>query len=505
MAEHVGRYELVAPLRSGGMARIDLACLRGPYDFTRYLVIKRPLPHQGTDEAERAQFRVEARLLASIHHPNVVSVLEAGVDAAGGDFLALEYIHGVSVRELAPPRGDRLSRRPSLATSLTIIREACAGLHHAHELCADDGAALGVVHRDVSPSNLLVGFDGGVRVIDFGVAKLTQGATASGALRGKVSYMAPEQCKGHPIDRRVDVYALGVILFELATGHRPFHADDEVASLHKVVVGEVADPAVLEPALDPELAAIIRKAMAYDRDARFASALDLSAALEHLACRRGWSLGGHVIAAELAASGAAPEAWRSARQAPTSQTETDAMAGTMPAQGVRAAAHGPPRASRRARWAIVVGIAAAALVSMGIALGLRSSERTRPTQTAVEPPVPPRDRPPVLAPAASPPSPASSAPPASSPPPASSAPPASMPPRTAPKSRPRTKAATAPAPIPTNVPAPPVPEPVAKPVVPAAPAPEPAPKPAPPRASPGVWDPKAFFPRPSGSAAGGAR
>jgi serine/threonine protein kinase len=339
MAELVGRYEIVSTLRAGGMARVDLARLRGAYDFQRYVVIKRPLQHQASDPLALEQFRTESRLLAALHHPSVISFLDAGTDTAGVDFLALEYVHGMSLRDFAPPRGPQLVRRPSLAAALTIVKEIGDALDHAH----DHGA---IVHRDVSPSNVLLGYDGSIKLIDFGIAKLTDGATASGTLRGKITYMAPEQCKGEVIDRRTDVYALGVILYELVTGQRPFYADDDIASLHKIVTG--APPAHAATfGVDPDLADIVMRAMAHRASDRYESAAAFVAAIETHAAAREIVLANALVGEELGEVRAEP--WRVAAPArPTAVT--------------------PQRARHRVFAVIGAGAVAAAAVAIYVGL-----------------------------------------------------------------------------------------------------------------------------------------
>ena len=175
------------------------------------------------------------------------------------DYLVLEYIRGLSLRAATEAAPGTVAMLP-LDAVLSIIIGVAAGLEFAHELAGTDNLPLGLVHRDVSPANVLLGDDGTVKLADFGIAKDTHVDTLSGSLRGTVTYMAPEQCRGHAFDRRADVFSLGVILHELITGRRLFWADNDVASLHRVLSGAIPDPRDLVPSVDPELARIMMRA-----------------------------------------------------------------------------------------------------------------------------------------------------------------------------------------------------------------------------------------------------
>jgi serine/threonine-protein kinase len=285
----VGPYRIVKAIGAGGSARIDLARIDRAYGFQRHVVIKRPLEHLRSDASVAASLRREAHLGGQLRHPNLVAVLDAG-EHDGYDYLALEYIHGASLRTLMQPPGAADTgavRALPLATALSIVIEVARGLHEAHELAAADGTSLGLVHRDVSPNNILLGADGTVKLADFGIAKDTRVSTLSGSMRGTVTYMAPEQCRGHAFDRRADVFSLGVILFELVTARRLFWADNDVASLHKVLSGVIPDPRTLVPGLAPELAQLLLSAVASDPDARFATTAALADELEAFAVRAG--------------------------------------------------------------------------------------------------------------------------------------------------------------------------------------------------------------------------
>jgi serine/threonine protein kinase len=392
MVEKAGRYEVIAPLRAGGMARIDLGRLSGSYGFTRYVVIKRPLAHHATTDAAVEQFRVEARVLGALHHPNVVAVDELGTTADGGAYLAMEYVHGASLRDVVEPRGASLRRRPSLDAVLSIVGDVAAALHHAHDRSGADGTPLGLVHRDVSPSNILLGYDGAVKLIDFGVAKLTDVDTLSGSLRGKISYMAPEQCKGQPIDRRADVFALGVVLYELSTGWRPYHADDDVVALHKVVQGELARPSDVAPGYPAELEAIVLRALAYDPADRYATAGEFGDALDAFAARNRIRIGGDRVAdCVMQLVGMRPEPWRQPGFAARVPLRSDQHASRPASSSKPSRAVAPaPRRSRRRMVAIVAAAAATAAI-VGVTIAVSSA--LRDSSVAAAPQLQPQPQP----------------------------------------------------------------------------------------------------------------
>jgi serine/threonine protein kinase len=277
--DRVGPYQLIKAIGAGGSARVDLARIERAYGFQRHVVIKRPLEHLRSDARAADSLRREARLGGRLRHPNLVSILDAGVHD-GYDYLVLEYVHGGSLRDMMQTEEGARVRDASLEVALAIVRDVARGVHEAHELHDEHGAPLGLVHRDVSPGNVLIGIDGAVKLADFGIAKETRVATLSGSMHGTVTYMAPEQCRGHAFDRRADIFSLGVILYELVTGVRLFWADNDVASLHRVLAGTVPRPRKLKPSIAPVLEDIIMTAVATDPDKRFASARELADALE---------------------------------------------------------------------------------------------------------------------------------------------------------------------------------------------------------------------------------
>jgi eukaryotic-like serine/threonine-protein kinase len=293
--EQVGPYKLIAAIGAGGSARIDLARIDRAYSFQRHVVVKRPLEHLRADRAARAQLEREARIGGRLRHPNLVAVLDAGTHD-GYPYLVLEYVHGSSLRTLMQTEvGGRVRELP-VPVALGIAIDVARGMHDAHELTDEHGAPLGLVHRDVSPGNILLGSDGTVKLADFGIAKETRVSTLSGSMHGTVTYMAPEQCRGHAFDRRADIFSLGVILYELVTETRLFWADNDVASLHRVLSGNVPRPRKIKPHLPPVLEEIVMTALAHDAERRFATARQLADALEGHAAHEGLVLGARRLA-----------------------------------------------------------------------------------------------------------------------------------------------------------------------------------------------------------------
>ena len=293
--ERVGPYQLIRAIGAGGSARIDLARIDRAYNFQRHVVIKRPLEHLRGSQQVAASLRREARIGGRLRHPNLVAVLDAG-EHDGYDYLVLEYVHGASLRTVMQSEVVGGVREVPLSVALGIAIDIARGLHEAHELTDERGSPLGLVHRDVSPGNVLLGLDGSIKVADFGIAKETRVATLSGSMHGTVTYMAPEQCRGHAFDRRADLFSLGVILYELLTHSRLFWADNDVASLHRVLSGDIIPPRQLEPALSPALQDVVMTAIAREPHKRFDTARAFADALEGLAATEGHVLGARQVA-----------------------------------------------------------------------------------------------------------------------------------------------------------------------------------------------------------------
>jgi serine/threonine-protein kinase len=262
------------------MAEIYLARQLGPEGFEKLLVVKRILPHLAENDDFVTMFLDEARIAARLNHPNVVQIFDLG---AQDDtfFIAMEYIHGEDVRRVWK-QAERMGQPIPTELICRIIIDACAGLDYAHKKTDPSGRPLNIVHRDISPQNILVSFEGAVKVVDFGIAKAADQATVtrSGVLKGKYSYMSPEQASGQPIDCRTDIFALGVVLYELLTGTRLFKRATDIQTLNAVTECKVAPPSEIDHRLPKALDAIVMKALAKDRTRRYAEARQLGADLE---------------------------------------------------------------------------------------------------------------------------------------------------------------------------------------------------------------------------------
>jgi serine/threonine protein kinase len=262
------------------MATVFLGALQGDLGFRQLVAIKRPHPHLLDDGAFREAWMREAQLAAGIHHANVVDVRD--VEVVGDAIqLVMDYIEGAPLGELVAVCARQSARLPA-GVAVRIVLDACAGLHAAHEACDDAGHALGMVHRDVSPQNILVGVDGVARVTDFGIAKCAQTsdrATTEGILKGKAGYMAPEYVRGEAVDRRADVFALGVVAWEALAGKRLFRAESDGETLGRVLTVQAPAVSESEPQLAP-LDAVVARALSRDREERFATAEDFGHALE---------------------------------------------------------------------------------------------------------------------------------------------------------------------------------------------------------------------------------
>lgn len=279
-ARIVGRYALHGEIAAGGMATVHYGRLIGQVGFSRTVAIKRMHPHYVKDPDFVSMLLDEARLVARIRHPNVVPVLDV-VALEGELFLVMEYVLGETLSKLLRT-SRRADKRPTPGMAASIIAGVMEGLHAAHEAVSEHGDPLGIVHRDVSPQNILVGADGVPRVLDFGIAKAAGRlqTTRDGQLKGKVPYMAPEQILGNLLDRRTDIFSAGAVLWEALVGHRLFQADNDVALYRKVLEEEIQSPASLVEGLPPRLVAATMKALERDPSRRFQTAQDMAVALE---------------------------------------------------------------------------------------------------------------------------------------------------------------------------------------------------------------------------------
>jgi len=396
----IGRYAIHAEIASGGMASVHLARLVGPAGFARTVAVKRAHPHLVRDDEFALMFLDEARLASRIQHPNVVATMDV-LQTADDLLLVMEYVHGESLWKLARAVQAKGERAP-LGVAAMVVVDMLHGLHAAHEAKDERGQPLHLVHRDVSPHNVLVGVDGVTRLVDFGIAKAAGRlhATRDSSVKGKFAYMAPEQARGEPVSRLSDTYAAAIIFWELLTGERLFAGKTEAETVHKCLVARARRPSLLVPELGPELDAILEKGLSRDPAQRYATAEEMARDIE--ACVpavRPSEVGAWVqrIAGDALADRARVIA---ALEAPPSSeeptvTSTPAMAATGPE---------PARPRSRAAWV------AAVLAALGIASTvtvLARSGAPSSTRAAVAAPVIPMA--PVLLPPVAAPTPAETA------------------------------------------------------------------------------------------------
>lgn len=272
----LGNYELLLRVGRGGMAAVWVARERAVLAKDDRLVAVKVMLTELADENEFIKmFLDEVRVVRSIHHPNVVDVYDVG-EHEGMMWMAMEWVEGESLHTVIAEAGKRRAIPPELA--VRIIADAAAGLHAAHELKDLDGSLRGVVHRDISPHNILIGTNGMVKLVDFGVAKAIgriSEATRAGQLKGKFGYMSPEQALGKGVDRRSDIFSLGIVLFELTTSRRLFRGEHDVETLRLVISGAIPKPSQIDPKYPPELERIVQKALERNVSARYQSAAEL--------------------------------------------------------------------------------------------------------------------------------------------------------------------------------------------------------------------------------------
>jgi len=281
-----GRYQLLKKIASGGMGQIFLARTAGAQGFEKLIVIKRLLPHVAEDEEFREMFFEEARIAARLNHPNLIQIFDLGQDGSSC-FLAMEYVAGDDLRRL--DRHARAQGQPiPQGIACRIIADAAAGLDYAHKALNAQGQPLGLVHRDVSPQNILIGFDGAVKLIDFGVVKALDRLqqTMTGILKGKYPYMSPEQASGEDVDRRSDVFSLGIIFWELLARSRLFKGSSDMSTIRLVRECHVRPPSSMNPEVAPELDGLILRALAKDPQSRYPDASALQLGIEEFILRK---------------------------------------------------------------------------------------------------------------------------------------------------------------------------------------------------------------------------
>ncbi len=274
-----GKYQLIKKLATGGMAEVWLALQTGIEGFNRHVVVKRILPHLAEDPEFVQMFLNEAKIASRFNNPNIAQIYDLGAEN-GTYFIAMEFIHGEDlgrVMRRAWSSGQWVARH----IALRIVADACAGLFYAHSRVNDQGQPLRVVHRDISPQNILISFDGSVKIVDFGIAKAADQVsnTKSGAIKGKFAYMAPEQAAGKPLDSRTDIFALGLVLYELMTGVRPLKRDSELATLQAALECAIELPSSVAE-VPSEIDDVVMRALAKAPDDRYRDAREFQKAIE---------------------------------------------------------------------------------------------------------------------------------------------------------------------------------------------------------------------------------
>lgn len=279
-AHRFGKYEFITLLSVGGMAEVHLACITGPGGFRKFVVVKRILPDLQDDPQFAAMFETEAQVTASLSHSNIAQVFEFG-EIDGKLFLSMEFIHGIDLVK-AIKRSQKMGRPVPRGLALRVVRDLSLALHYAHTFVDPSGVPRPVIHRDVTPRNVMLSHSGTVKIIDFGIAKVAGAVThtSAGSVKGSAGYMAPEQVIGEPLDGRCDVFSVGIILHELLTGVRLFPATDPIEAMRRVVLEQAPTPLSLMPDLPPSLSAVAMKALERKREDRFTSARELALAIE---------------------------------------------------------------------------------------------------------------------------------------------------------------------------------------------------------------------------------
>ncbi|WP_437686816.1 serine/threonine-protein kinase [Sorangium sp. So ce176] len=282
--QHLGRYELLIAIAQGGMGTVWAARERGGAAGNTIVAVKTMLPALSSDPRCKRMFLTESRIAARIKHPNVCAILDQG-EQSGVLYFVMEWIDGDALVELLGGSTRKQGRPLPLPVAVRIAIESARGLHAAHELRDDDGTLVGLVHRDVSPHNILITRDGSVKIADFGVAKAVAHAdnptTNTGHMKGKILFMAPEQVYSEQLDRRSDIFALGIVLYQLTTGTHPFAASHDLATMARIARPEPVDPpSSVVPDYPPALEAAVMRALAKDPAERFATMAELADALE---------------------------------------------------------------------------------------------------------------------------------------------------------------------------------------------------------------------------------
>src|SRR6185437_12996320 len=276
-----GRYKLLGRIGEGGMAEVYRALMTGPEGFERELVLKRILPRLSETGDFKTMFIREAKISALLLHPNIVQIYEFG-EADGAYFIAMENVQGVTLREALTTLRREQRAMPYLVAA-DIARQICIGLDYAHTLCGPDGKPLEIVHQDISPTNIMLAYTGTVKILDFGIARAASFAeeeAKKGLIKGKVSYLSPEQINVRPFDARADVFALGVVFHEMLTGRRLFQAKNEITKMRQLLAQPIAPPSSLNATIPRELDRIVMRSLEIDAKNRYQTTADMASDLE---------------------------------------------------------------------------------------------------------------------------------------------------------------------------------------------------------------------------------
>jgi hypothetical protein len=370
------RYTLLRRLAVGGMGELLLARAAGARGVQKLVAIKRVRPEYASDPEFVSMFVNEARLAATLDHPNVVRTYDL-VEDESAFFMVMEYLHGESLGRLLNAISSR-GERVALSHLVTIVLGVAAGLHCAHERRGVDGRPLGIVHRDLSPGNVFITYEGGVKLLDFGIAKATSrtSITIGPSRKGKVSYMSPEQCVGADVDRRSDIFALGVVMWELCTGRRLFRGDNEFAIMNQITTTDAPPPIAFVPELPPMLSDVIVRALSRDPVARFQTAMELHDAVESMASAEG-------LLPSMPALGRYLEDACGRRDLPSTEPTDEFMrteATIVALSGVAPKIAAPPHR----RWTLVLALAGGATLG-GVGVAASSAGNEAPIVEAREP------------------------------------------------------------------------------------------------------------------------
>jgi serine/threonine protein kinase len=390
-----GKYTLLRKIAEGGMAEIFLALQAGPGGFGKLLVIKKIKQAHNQEKDFIAMFLDEARIAASLSHPNIAQIFEVGeVDSL--HYIAMEHVHGEDLRSLC--RKLAKAKRPlPLAHAISMLAGACAGLYYAHTKTDFSGNPLEIVHRDVSPQNLIISYDGHIKLVDFGIAK-AQGRsqeTRVGVLKGKISYMSPEQVSGDVLDGRSDIFAIGILLYELTTGRRLYKDESDFKTMRKITDEPVVPPRDILPGYPDRLEEIVLKALEKNPDKRYQSGQALQSDLEAFARHEGLDISNMALAAfmrDVFSDKLAEQAREESQGKPLHQilaergsTESAMMMADSAASGsmARGEVNSAFRKKKGRAWLPIVGVASAALLIVAGVFSYPLLTKPKVTNTAV--------------------------------------------------------------------------------------------------------------------------